>query len=120
MLGFQNSVIELYVITYDGDPDQTYSFVDYDKAVASIESSLRGYIGEDCDQTDVMAEKLIDTVRRYKDNPVIPIRLNNLFIIMHRVELDHSHRIHKTLTRCYKQVDRETQSEVESLFKSIE
>lgn len=113
---FKDSIIELFVITYDCNPDLTYSFVDYDKAVASIESSVRGYIGEDCEQADWMAEQLIGVVRGQRHSAVVPIRVNELTIVMQTVQLDDYHRIHRVLEKAHAQVDSDTQEEIELLF----
>ena len=116
---FKDSVIELFVITYDCNPDLTYSFVDYDKAIASIEGSVRGYIGEDCEQTDLMAETLVRIVRGQRKAPVVPIRINDLTIIMHTVQLDDTNRIHQMLEKVHAQVNENTQAEIELLFKAV-
>jgi hypothetical protein len=120
MLNTSDSVIELFVVTYDSDPTKMYTFVDFNKALASIETSCRGYIGEDCPQTDWLVDQLVETVRVNRDQRFIPIRLNTLDIMLCVVDLDSQNRVVKTLADCYDQVDDETKAKIELLFAQIE
>ena len=116
---FKDSIIELYTITYDQDPDQTYSFVDFDKAVASIETSIRGYIGDEDENTDDITNQLVAAIRKNKHHNCIPIRLNDLMILLYRIDIDDANRIHRVLEQSYHQVDDATKENIELLFTPV-
>jgi hypothetical protein len=113
---FENKVVSLYTVVYDADPDKVYSFCDFDKALASIESSVRGYAVDDNEVVDQMTAALIKEVVARKEFPCIPIIMNELQIILYRWELDQFHPIHKVLTGSYNQVNDTTKDAIEILF----
>jgi hypothetical protein len=119
-VNFDDNILELFVITYDIDSDKIYTFVDFDKALASIESSIRGYIGDECPQSDWMIDKIITAIRNNRHQKIIPLQFNDLQIVLQIIELDHQNRIVKALKKAYNQVDDNVKADIELLFSPVE
>lgn len=112
---FDDKVIGVWMIIYDGDASQTYMFGDFDKVLASIESSIRGYIGDELSD-DKIYDTILNKVRENSNKPCIPIRVNNLQIVLYYWELDDSHPIHRVLGECFDVVDSDLKYKISSLF----
>lgn len=100
---FKNKVITIYSICYDGNPDQIYTFINFDKAVASIEGSVRDYYGNDSSKFDSFCDEIKDKIYQLKRSPCIPLKFDKLQVILYSWELDHTNSIHNILSRCYDQ-----------------
>lgn len=115
---FSEDVLESWLILYDGDPDKAYMFDDFEKVLASVESSVRGYIGEENPGYDAIFDNLVGKVRDQRDAPVIPLRVNDLFILIYRWEWDKTHVLHKLLCKCYDVVDDDLRIQIDHAFRS--
>lgn len=100
---FKDKVITIYAICYDGNPDQIYTFINFEKAVASIEGSVRDYYGNDSSKFDSFCDEVKDKIYQLKRSPCIPLKFDNLQVILYSWELDHTNTIHSILSKCYKQ-----------------
>lgn len=103
IVNFKDKVITIYSICYDGDPDKIYTFLNFDKAVASIEGSVRNYYGSDSLNFDLFCDGVKDRIYELKKSPCIPLKFDNLQIILYSWELDHTSLIHNILSKCYAQ-----------------
>lgn len=109
------------MIVYDGDADRIYSFINFDKALASIDGSIRSYFGEiDADEDpdfDDVCTQVTDKMIEMRDAPCIPMQFNNLRIVIYNWEIDYMNPIHKVLADCYIAVDDlELKKRIENLF----
>lgn len=97
------------MIVYDGDADRIYSFTDFNKALASIDGSVRSYFGEiDADEDpdfDDVCKQVTDKMVELRDAPCIPMQFNNLQIVVYNWEIDYTNPLHKVLEDCYTAVD---------------
>lgn len=100
-IDFKDKVITIYSICYDGNPDQIYTFINFDKAVASIEGSVREYYGSDGSKFDSYCDELKSKIYELKRSPCIPLKFDNLQVILYSWELDHTNTIHNILSKCY-------------------
>lgn len=119
-MAIRDQVIRIWMIVYDGDADRIYSFIDFDKALASIDGSVRSYFGdideEDSDFDDVCMQ-ITDKMVELRDAPCIPMQFNNLRIVVYNWEIDYTNPIHKVLADCYTAVDNlELKQRIENLF----
>lgn len=112
---FDEDVLVAWFIVYDCDPDKVYSFDDYDKVIASVESSMRGYVGDD-EKYDEEFQRVLNNLRSKKDAPLIPMRLDNLTIFIYRWEMDKTHVLHKLLCECYDKVDGDLRQKITCAF----
>lgn len=114
----QNKVLAYYTIIYDSDPHQVYYFTDFNKVLASVESSLYGYIMDDDNKQAISAiNRCITTVRKLEEAPIIPIIFESLQIMINRWEMDSSCDIYKILQEChYKTDDEDLKEKIEALF----
>jgi hypothetical protein len=117
-LNLKRKVIAVWVIVYDGNADRSYAFSDFDKALASIEGSIRAYLGDDDPSIDVLCQKVLSTVRARPNRACIPIRVNHLYITLYRWELDEQHPVHQILRECYDVVPPPLKAKIASLFFS--
>ena len=119
LMSFDNKIIELWMIIYDQDYDRIYFFTNFDQIIASVESSIRGYLCDDpiCDDVCV---KISKSIRRLKNRQcVIPMVIDKLQISIYRLELDKATRIHQLLAKCHEHVPDKLQSEITSIFNDI-
>ena len=107
-VGFKDKVITIYSICYDGNPDLIYTFVNFDKAVASIEGSFRDYYGssEDIATFDSFCNEVKEKIYQLKSSPCIPLKFDNLQVILYSWELDHTNQIHQVLSKSYDQASK--------------
>jgi hypothetical protein len=116
---FKDQVITVWMIVYDGDASRVYTTTNFDKACASIEGSIRGYLGDDTPDAEGIYSSIIQHIRSIQNNPCIPIRLNNLVCTLYRWEIDESNPIHQVLSRCHEVVgDEELREDIASLFSA--
>jgi hypothetical protein len=105
------------MICYDGDADRIYSFTDFEKAVASVEGSVRGYFGEEGPEFDLVCQQVVNKMWELRTAPCIPMRFNTLNVVVYNWELDQANPLHKTLVNCYKDTDdNDLKHQIESLF----
>ncbi len=112
----RKKVVNIWIIVYDGDSSQVYSFGDFNKAMASVEASIRGYIGDEDPGIELTFKKIMETVRKREHMSSIPIRIHELYIMLYRWELDDKHPIHQVLCECYDIVPPLLKSKIASLF----
>jgi hypothetical protein len=101
---FDARVIKAWVIVYDQDAEKSYTFTSHAKAVASVESSIRGYLCESemCDPLcDIIRKKL----RSMREAMIIPIKVDDLHITVYKWEFDKQDGLHQLLTDCYDATD---------------
>jgi hypothetical protein len=116
---FKEQVITVWMIIYDGDASRIYTTTTFDKMLASIESSIRGYCGEDTPAAEEMYQQILDRVVEARDEPCIPMRFNNLTIVVYRWEIDNSNQIHHLLGRCHDIIDDgDVRERISSLFST--
>lgn len=114
---FKDKVLVYWTIIYDNDLNKMYSFDDFDKVLASVEASVRGYICDD--NFDMMFYDIVDKIEDQRESPVICIRVNNLDINIYRWELDDAQKIHKVLCECYDNIiDDNLRDKIRNLFYS--
>lgn len=116
-MNIKHKVVPVWMICYDGDASKIYSFTNFDKAVASIERSVRGYYfdreGADFDE---ICKQVSNTIYEHKDSPCIPMKFNNLTIVLYNWEIDMTNPIHMTLLECHKYVPSGLKKKIENLF----
>lgn len=114
----QCKVLVYYTIIYDSDPHQVYYFTDFNKVLASVESSMYGYsMDEDNKQVISVINKCITTIKKLEEAPIIPIVFESLQIMINRWEMDNSCDIYKVLQECHcKTNDENLKEKIESLF----
>lgn len=119
-VSFRDKVITIYSICYDGNPDQIYTFNNFDKAVASIEGSVRDYYGNDSTKFDSFCDTVKDKIYELKRSPCIPLKFDSLQVILYSWELDHTNKLHNILSKCYNQAtatgDNELADDICKLF----
>jgi len=108
-------VIKFWVIVYYGDIRQSYVITDFNKVVASVESSIRGYFEEN-DVCDSVCKNIIRRLRSLENAMIIPIKVDDLQIIVHRWEMDHMTKVHQVLTKCHEAVPDDLREEIEELL----
>lgn len=123
MNSFKDKILTIYSICYDGDPDKIYTFTCFDKAVASVEGSIRDYYGSDDDEEfDEFCEAVRDKLYELKKSPCIPLKFDNLKIILYSWELDRTNQLHNILSRCYESISQSNQDkklleDIKNLFR---
>jgi hypothetical protein len=116
---FKQQVITVWMIVYDGEADQVYTTTSFDKMLASIESSLRGFYGQDDPGAEEVYQQIIAKVRSAEKSPAIPMRFGPLSIVVYRWEIDDSNKIHSILGQCHDIIeDSYLKEEIESLFSA--
>ena len=114
---FKNKVITIWTIVYDGAADRVYSTTCFDKMLASIESSIRGFYGFDGPDAEDMYKQVTSRIRASSNCPIIPMLFDSLEITVYRWEIDDSNAIHKTLEQCFDVIEEQSlKSRIESLF----
>ena len=118
LMNFADKKIELWAIIYDQDTDRIYMFTRFARVLASVDSSIRGYLCDDpiCDD---VCSKIIITIKELKDQCVIPIMVDQLHIGIYKWELDKTSKIHQLLAKCHEHVPDELQSEIAGMFRDI-
>lgn len=102
----QDKHVVYYTIIYDSDPNLVYYFTDFEKVLASVESSLYGYVMEDDDKQTISAiNKCLDIIRKLDKAPIIPIIFGSLQIMINRWKMDQECDIYKVLQECYDKTD---------------
>src|SRR5687768_11967251 len=99
---FRDKILAIWMIVYDGDATRIYATNDIKKAMACVEGSIRGYIG---DADEASYKRIMRRIRKYKHQPCLPIRVGSLNIVVYHWELDRMHPIHQVLLECYDAVD---------------
>lgn len=115
-MGLREQVIPIWMICYDGDADRIYSFTDFEKAVASVEGSVRGYFGDESPEFDQVCQQVTDRMRELRTAPCVPMRFNNLNVVVYNWEIDSANPIHKTLSECHQAADDDLKRKIETLF----
>lgn len=115
-MDFKHQVIPIWMICYDGEADRIYSFTDFEKAVASVECSVRGYFGDEGPEFDEICGQVTSKMRELRDAPCIPMRFNNLDVIIYSWELDSANPIHKILVECYNLTNDDVKKRIANLF----
>jgi len=111
-----DQIVPIWLIVYDNDFDTAYSTSNYEKMLASVESSIRGYAGDDSDRAEDAYRQAIDMVKEAGYNPIIPIKYHSLTIVVYRIEIEKTNQLHKLLIDCYNQVDDTMRQRISSLF----
>lgn len=100
---FKDKVISIYSICYNGQPDQIYTFTNFEKAVSSIEGSVRGYYGHDNKSFDGFCAEVRSRIHELRKSPCIPLKFDGLYAILYSWELDHTNPMHLILSQCHQQ-----------------
>ena len=115
-MDLRHQVIPIWMICYDGDADRIYSFTDFEKAVASVEGSVRGYFGEDSHEFDQVCNQVTTRMRELQHSPCVPMRFANLQVVVYNWEIDSANPLHRVLVEAHKQVDDSLKKQIEVLF----
>mgnify|MGYP006274403569 CR=1 FL=1 len=116
---FKDLTINIWTIVYDNDPARMYCFHDFDKAVKSIEGSLRCYVDDDEDYEQVV-EFVLEFVEAHSSESCIPIKFGNLNIIIFKWTMDYSTALHQILSDCYEKIDDDVlKSRIKWLFNGV-
>jgi hypothetical protein len=111
-----DKVLNVWMIVYDGEASRVYSFGDHSKAMASIEGSIRGYLGDDLEEA--ICQRMMQVVQDRKYAPCIPLIIDKLQIVIYRWELDKMHPVHQVLRECYDSVNDDLKSKIAALFST--
>ena len=112
-------VIPMWTICYDGKANRTYNFTDYDKAIASVESSVRGYYGE-LDELDEVCSYIVETMNDLRNESFIPLKCDNLYVYIYAWHIDCSSRIHQLLTESYHTTsDEDLKGRIDGIFVNM-
>lgn len=113
---FKDLSINIWTIVYDNDAERMYCFHDFDKAISSIEGSLRCYIDDEMDY-DAVVEFVLEFVDAHKSESCIPIKFGNLNIIIFKWSLDYTTAMHQVLAEAHDKLDDEIlKSRIKCLF----
>ena len=104
------------MICYDGSADRIYSFTDFEKAVASVEGSVRGYFGEEGPEFDEVCDQVTDRMRELRDAPCVPMQFNTLKVVVYNWTLDSANPIHKVLSECHGIANGDLKERINNLF----
>lgn len=115
-MNFKHQVIPIWMICYDGEANRIYSFTDFEKAIASVESSIRGYFGDEGPEFDQVCDQVTSKMRELRNSACIPMRFNNLDVIIYNWELDSANPIHKMLVECYDLMNDDAKKRITNLF----
>ena len=116
---FKERIITIWMIIYDNDASRVYTTTSFDKMLASVESSLRGYCGDETPASEEMYQQVIDRIKEAEEQPAIPMRFNNLNVVVYRWEIDDSNPVHRVLSQCYDVVeDQGLKEQINSLFST--
>lgn len=117
---FKDLTITVWTIVYDNDKNRMYHFSEYEKAIKSIEGSLRCYIDDDA-ELDGAVEYVVEHIEKRRADGCIPINFGNLSIIIFRWALDYTTTIHQVLSDCYDDVKNESlRSRIKWLYNSTD
>lgn len=118
-MDFANKIINLWTIIYDHDVDRIYMFTEFSQVLASLNASIRGYIGDDDELCDDICRKIVAVMKELQEQHVVPININQLQICVYRWELDKTSKIHQLLAKCCAEVNDDLQKEIFGLFSDI-
>lgn len=123
---FDNNVIKIWVIVYDGDANRVYSFTDFEKVVAAICGSIRCFFGDpDAETFDIVCDQIANKMRQSAEAACIPLQFTSFRddaesiwkAVIYNWELSKTNTIHKLLADCYDAVDDHgLQDRISSLF----
>lgn len=109
--------IDLWIVAYDGDVDNVYTFSDFD----SVKRAIDGYVwsfntDEDLDTIwNGLIKFLLEMLDTHRDSTIIPISVNSMNIVIYHFKFDETCFINKILSRCYDQVDDDTKREIDKI-----
>ncbi|MDB4489918.1 hypothetical protein N9045_00230 [bacterium] len=113
-------VIPMWTICYDGNADRVYNFTDYKKAMASVESSIRGYYGEESSEIDDICSYIGETMTELRGEKLIPLKFDNLYVFVYAWNIDNTSRIHQLLTESYHTTsDDDLKDRISKIFENI-
>lgn len=117
----EDQVIRIWMIVYDGNADRIYSFTNFEKAVASIDGSVRSYFGEfgenEDPDFDIICSQVTEKMYELRDAPCVPMKFKNLQVVIYNWEIDDTNPIHKMLIDCHGAINDPTlKGRIESLF----
>jgi anaerobic ribonucleoside-triphosphate reductase len=113
-------IIPMWTICYDGNADRVYNFTDYDKAIVSVESSIRGYYGEDSEEIDDICSYIVETMNGLRGEKFIPLKFDNLYVFVYAWNIDSSSRIHQLLTESYHTTsDEDLKNKIDKIFENM-
>lgn len=116
---FKHQVITVWMIVYDGEASQVYTTTSFDKMLASIESSIRGFHGEESPAAEDVYRQIMGKVREAGEQPAIPMQFGPLQIVIYRWEIDESNKIHELLSQCHSVIDDQAlKDEIGALFST--
>jgi len=116
---FHNKVVPIWIIVYDNDLNKVYCHTDSAKALASVEGSIRTYIGDSTSITKFVCDKFMEELNKKWGGTLIPIQFNNLQITVYCLNLDKYSQLHNILSDCYNNLDdHDIKNRVDSLFIS--
>jgi len=118
-MDFANKIINLWTIIYDHDVDRIYMFTEFSQVLASLNASIRGYIGDDDELCDDICRKIVAVMKELQEQHAVPININQLQICVYRWELDKTSKIHQLLAKCCAEVNDDLQKEIFGLFSDI-
>ena len=104
------------MICYDGEADRIYSFTDFEKAVASVEGSVRDYFGDEGPEFDQVCDQVTTRMRELRDAPCVPMQFNNLRVVIYNWKLDSVNPIHKALVECHDLMSGDLKKRIANLF----
>jgi hypothetical protein len=112
-----DKIINVWSLIYDGSSEQSYNFSCYNKALASIEGSLKTIINDESEEADMVIKCCIEKIASLSNQPVVPIQFGELTIALHKLSIDKCNEIHKVLLACHAQVaDQDLKQRIERLF----
>jgi len=85
--------------------------------IASVECSVRGYFGEESPEFDEVCRRVTTRMRELREAPCVPMRFNNLNVVIYNWEIDSANPIHKILLACHAKVSGDLKERIEGLFE---
>ncbi len=120
MIDYKNRVIPVWVIVYNNDVDQTYTFTSQEQAFASVIRGIDAYVNPDGTMdVDNMLSTVADKLSNGWMLKFIPIIVNDLTIIIYRVEMDRFTALHGILSDAIDVLDNVALPEVSELKHRI-
>ena len=118
---FRDKVVPIWIIVYDNDINKVYCYTDSDKALASVEGSIRTYVGDSSSITEFVCDKFMEELKKKWGGMVIPVQFNNLHVTIYCINLDRHSQLHGVLSDCYNNLDDfHIKNKVDSLFISTD
>lgn len=100
MNDLNNQIVQLWIMTFDQDPNRTYIHTSKEKVLASVEGTIHNMAPEGV--ADALAANVIDQLATQMSfSMFIPLMIQDTVITVRRIDLDKHNPIIVCLNECY-------------------